>query len=185
MWPSDYIIITKTEVKLSKGFFTSMELMGDGTADAIILELFGNDIARLLEMEAALQPPERPVEIPVRSKMEINRSTRKRDVSSSYASLLSRRTREERERENNMETASVQDQSEIEFTLTWRGHDIRGKGSYFGPWKRMVEFASLVDTKITARFPRTTFLAALDVVDPHEWAVAHDRNSTFSISFIF
>ena len=180
--------ITSLSLKLRSNYprdsLLPVELIGDGTADAILLELFGNDMTRLLEMEAALQPPERPVEIPVSSGMEINRSTRKRDVSSSYASLLSRRTREERERENNMETESVQDQSETEFTLTWRGHDIRGKGSYFGPWKRMVEFASLVDSKIAARFPRTAFLAALDVVDPREWAMAHDRNSAFSMPFI-
>ena len=45
----------------------------------------------------------------------------------------------------------------------------------------MVEFGTLVDAKITARFPRTAFLAALDVIDPREWAAAHDRNSAFSI----
>src|SRR5437667_500074 len=94
--------ITSLSLKLRsnypRDFLLPVELIGDGTADAIILELFGNDIARLLEMEAALQSPERPVEIPVRSEMEINRSICKRDVSSSYASLLSQRTREERER---------------------------------------------------------------------------------------
>src|SRR5437773_32201 len=102
--------------------------------------------------------------------MEINRSTRKRDVSSSYASLLPRRTREEREHENNTETESVQDQSETDFTLTWRGHDIQGKGSYFGIWKHMVEFESLVDAEITARFPSPAFLATLDVIDLRKWA---------------
>ena len=34
----------------------------------------------------------------------------------------------------------------------------------------MVEFGSLVDAKITARFPRRAFLVTLDVVDPREWA---------------
>ena len=31
-----------------------------------------------------------------------------------------------------------------------------------------------------ARFPKTSFLTALDVVDPREWLMARDRNSTFS-----
>ena len=85
--------ITSLSLKLRSNYprdsLLPVELIGDGTADAIILKLFANDIARLLEMEAALQPPERPVKIPVRSKMEINQSTGKRNVSSSYTSLLS------------------------------------------------------------------------------------------------
>ena len=32
----------------------------------------------------------------------------------------------------------------------------------------MVDFASLMDVKIMARFPRTDFLKALDVVDTRE-----------------
>lgn len=44
----------------------------------------------------------------------------------------------------------------------------------------MIDFANLVNTKIMARFPKTSFLTALDVVDPREWLMARDRNSTFS-----
>lgn len=167
-WITSLLILLQLRSNYSRDSLLPVELIGDDTADAILLELFGDDMTRLLEMEAVLQRPEKPVEISVSSGMEINRSIRKRDVSSSYASLLSCKMREERERENNMETESIQDQTETEFTLTWRDHDIRGKGSYFGLWKRMIEFASLVDSKIVVRFPRIVFLVALDIIDPRE-----------------
>ena len=91
-----------------------VECIGDGTADGVMLELFGDDMACLLELEARLQPLETPVEVPVRSDTETNRATRKRDVSSSYATLMPKKARKERERENNVETELVQDQLDTE-----------------------------------------------------------------------
>ena len=48
--------ITSLSLKLRSNYprdsLLPMELIGDGTADAILLKLFGNDMARLLEMEA-------------------------------------------------------------------------------------------------------------------------------------
>src|SRR5204862_4336733 len=73
-----------------------VECIGDGTADDVMLELFGDDMTCLLELEAKLQPPETPMEVLVRSDIETGRSTRKRDVSSSYATLMSKKAREER-----------------------------------------------------------------------------------------
>src|SRR5204862_3208753 len=69
-----------------------VECIGDGTADDVMLELFGDNMTRLLELEAALQPPETPVEILVRSDTETGRSTR----------------------ENNVKAGPVQDQPETE-----------------------------------------------------------------------
>lgn len=40
-----------------------VEYIGDGTADDIMLELFGDDMAYILELEAKLQPPETPMEV--------------------------------------------------------------------------------------------------------------------------
>ena len=68
----------------------------------------------IFELEARLQPLETPVEVPVRSDTETNRATCKRDVSSSYATLMPKKARKERERENNVETKLVQDQLDTE-----------------------------------------------------------------------
>jgi hypothetical protein len=67
----------------------------------------------------------------------------------------------------------------------WRGHVIKGKGSYLGPWKQVVTFANQIAEKLVMRFPTEDFLQALDVMDPHQWADAHDLCFTASIFLIF
>jgi hypothetical protein len=63
----------------------------------------------------------------------------------------------------------------------WRGHSIKGKASYLAPWKRVVTFANQIASTIAKRFPSEEFLKALDVMDPHEWADAHDHCFNSSI----
>ena len=67
----------------------------------------------------------------------------------------------------------------------WRGYVIKGKVSYLAPWKRVVKFANEIAGTIAKRFPSEEFLKALDVVDPHEWADAHDRYFNASMSLVF
>ena len=89
------------------------ELIADGTADEVMCELFGDDKDTILQMEDNLQP-QNPVEMPVESSTETGHTTHKRDVSSAYASILSKKARDEWQREMNMELDSVLDQSETE-----------------------------------------------------------------------
>jgi hypothetical protein len=71
----------------------------------------------------------------------------------------------------------------FKFTLRWREYDIKGQGSYYGPWKRIVAFANDVDGTLKARFPAEEFLEAMDIIDPMKWKEAHDWNSGSSIIF--
>lgn len=66
----------------------------------------------------------------------------------------------------------------------WRGHVIKGKASYLGPWKRVVAFANQIAGKIVKRFPSEDFLKALDVMDPRQWADAQDRGFSASMFFV-
>ena len=63
----------------------------------------------------------------------------------------------------------------------WRGHVIKGKGSYLGPWKRVVTFANQIAEKLAQRFPTEDFFQALDVMDPRQWADAHDQSFATSM----
>ena len=147
----------------------------------------GSDIN---DLEGLLQP-QQAEEISVASTSQGGRITRGKDVSFSYTDLLSRKSREEQVRENNREVEPIQLEKEVifslirctksKFTLTWRGHKIMGKGSYFGPWKRVTGFANEVAHRLLARFPREDFLDALDIVDPRQWRAAHDPNFYSSI----
>ena len=58
----------------------------------------------------------------------------------------------------------------------WRGHQIRGTGSYLKPWKRITNFANQIAGTIAKRFPAEDFLKALDIIDPREWAAAQDHS---------
>lgn len=66
----------------------------------------------------------------------------------------------------------------------WRGHQIKGKGSYLMPWRRITKLANQIAGTIAKRFPAEEFLKALDIIDPREWATAHDPSfyvSKFSV----
>jgi hypothetical protein len=65
--------------------------------------------------------------------------------------------------------------------LSWEDHDIKGKGSYYGPWKRIVKFANDIHQALKTRFPPEQFLQALDIIDPETWKTALDRESGSSI----
>ena len=65
----------------------------------------------------------------------------------------------------------------------WRGHSIKGKASYLGPWKRIVRFANQIAGTIAKRFPSEEFLKALDVMDPRVWSDMQDRCFNASIPF--
>jgi hypothetical protein len=62
----------------------------------------------------------------------------------------------------------------LQFVLVWRKHEIKGKGSYLIPWKRITAFANRIAFAIGDRFPAEEFLKGLDVVVPEEWRKAHD-----------
>ena len=68
--------------------------------------------------------------------------------------------------------------------MGWKGHDIKGKGSYYGPWKRIVKFANDIHKTLETRFPPEEFLEALDIIDPRTWNTAFDHESGSSI-FLF
>ena len=52
------------------------------------------------------------------------------------------------------------------------------------PWKRITKFANQIAGTIATRFPSEEFLKALDVINPREWATAHDPSFNASdISF--
>ena len=61
--------------------------------------------------------------------------------------------------------------------MNWEDHDIKGKGSYYGPWKWIVKFANDVREALETRFPPEEFLQALDIIDPQTWKTALDRES--------
>ena len=65
--------------------------------------------------------------------------------------------------------------------MSWKDDDIQGKGSYYGPWKRIVKFANDVRKVLETRFPPEEFLQALDIIDPQTWKTALDRESGSSI----
>jgi hypothetical protein len=66
----------------------------------------------------------------------------------------------------------------------WRGHVIKGKGSYLGPWKRVVTFANQIAEKLVKRFPTEDFLQALGFMDPRQWTDARDECFTASTFFV-
>ena len=47
-------------------------------------------------------------------------------------------------------------------------------------WRRITKLANQIAGTIVKRFPTEEFLKALDVVDPREWAMAHDQS--FNVS---
>ena len=60
------------------------------------------------------------------------------------------------------------------FTLNWRGHIIEGKSSYLTPWKLVTDFATDLSTRLSARFPKTSFLDALEIINPTSWKEHRD-----------
>jgi hypothetical protein len=70
--------------------------------------------------------------------------------------------------------------SNNKFTLTWGAHQLRGKGSYLQPWKRITKFANEIAGTIAKRFPPEEFLKSLDVFVPEEWRKAHDPSFSTS-----
>ena len=67
--------------------------------------------------------------------------------------------------------------------MNWKDHDIKGKGSYYGSWKRILKFVNDVREALETRFPPEEFLQALDIIDSQTWKTAIDRESDFNILF--
>jgi len=57
------------------------------------------------------------------------------------------------------------------------------KLQYFGPWRRITDFAKLLCNKLQERFPKEAFLEALDIMEPHEWKTMRDFKSSIHMLF--
>jgi hypothetical protein len=72
----------------------------------------------------------------------------------------------------------------LQFTLNWKKHILKGKGSYLSPWQQITTFALNVSEKLAERFPNDQFLQALEVFDPLTgWKNARDPHSYSGIIF--